>query len=497
MSEEKKDVTEEADQTIVLDPDKLGESDKPTDSTGDVDTLMKAVSDLREMVATADQKASDDGRRSDDREKIDRVQADITGLQKSLNSVLNQRSDRKAEFEVSEDTNVASYSPVQLKALISNKAQAGSELEEIQRGNDELYLAQTLMGGRDLRQCEGIMDYARTNHPALFKAMETGGSATGAEWIPTNFSSSLFEDVRLNLRVANQHSRFNMPTDPYKFPVEGADATAYSVPENTTDDADLTAGNRVTASTPGTINRAFATSKVGVRVVVSTEMTEDSVIATLPYVREKIVLALANAQENTVINGDERTSGLTNIDGATLTTSHKIAYDGYRRAIQLAGTTSNAAGALSLAEVRAARTDLGKYGVDIGQLFWLVGINAYNNLLGFTEVTTVDTFGPRATIHAGQLGALDGIPIIVSEHVPEDLDAEGLNSGTGTQTEVMLVRRDQFRFGDSRAITLKSKERIETDQQVLVALQRLDFKSMLVPSATNTVASAVVNVALV
>lgn len=458
----------------------------PVDSTSgqsDVDKLAKTVSELTALVEKAASRANSDGPRSDDREKIDRANEEVERLQKKVDALLNARQSRKGEFEVDERS-ITTYSPTHLKALIKTKAVRNSDAEEIQRGNDDLYLASTMLGINDPRKSDYLMAYTKANYPALYKAMSTGGSATGAEWIPEGFSSSMIEDVRMQLRVAALHQRFNMPTNPFTYPVEGADIDAYLVSENTGDNDAGDTTTWVTAATPGTANLTFSAKKIGVRSVVSTEMTEDSIVAALPYVRGKILTALAEAQENMVINGDTRTSGLTNLSGSTLSASNQVlAWYGYRRCAELAGTTVDGAGAISLADIRAVRTKLGKYGVSPSNLAIVCGINTYNQLLSLNEVITIDKYGPNATILSGELGRLDGMPIIVSEFIPETIGASG--RGSGSTTTLLLVRRDLFWFGDRRDITLKGREVIETDQQVLVALQRLDFKPILDPARSN------------
>ena len=459
---------------------------KPVDSTNgqsDVDKLAKTVSDLTALVEKAVSRANSDGPRSEDKEAIDKANAEIESLQKKVDTFLNSRQSRKGEFEVDERS-ITTYSPAHLKALIKTKAVRNSDAEEIQRGNDELYLASTMLGVEDPRKSEYLMTYTKANYPALYKAMQTAGSGTGAEWIPTGFSSSMIEDVRMQLRVAALHQRFNMPTNPFTYPVEGADIDAYLVSENTGDNDAGDTTTWVPAATPGTANLTFSAKKIGVRSVVSTEMTEDAIVAALPYVRGKIITALAEAQENMVINGDTRTSYTTNLSGTTLASNNQaLAWYGYRRCAELAGTTVDGAGAISLGDIRAVRSKMGKYGVSPSNLSIVCGINTYNQLLSLDQVITIDKYGPNATILSGELGRLDGMPIIVSEFIPENTGASG--RGTGAYTTLLLVRRDLYWFGDRRDITLKGREVIETDQQVLVALQRLDFKPILDPARSS------------
>jgi len=52
-------------------------------------------------------------------------------------------------------------------------------------------------------------------------------------------------------------------------------------------------------------------------------------------------------------------------------------------------------------------------------------------------VRTVDKYGQFATVLNGELGKIDGIPVIVSEKIRENLNASGVYDGT-TTTKTLL-----------------------------------------------------------
>lgn len=458
----------------------------------DFEVLAAELKALTDAVKSAQKTSDPSGEfRSEDKEKIEKMEAEVASMRKTLDHSAGLAR-RRAEFDLNEDsTQTRAIGPDQVKSILSMPTTQDSAFSEIQRANDDLYIGMVTLGIDNPWKSPALKNYLQGLYPNAYKAMETSTSTAGGDFIPTGFSRNLIELVQLDLRVAALHGRFNMPTNPYTFPVEGADMTAYVVGENTGDNDAGTTATWVPASTPGTANNTFTAKKVGVRSVLSQEINEDSIISVIPYVRGKIARSLAQAQENTVINGDVRTSS--NIDGVTLTSVQTTAYDGYRRAAQLAGTTYDLS-TFDLATLRTLRAGMGVYGVDTQQLCYVTGINGYHKLLGLTEVITMDKIGNRATILSGQMGELDGIPIVLSEYLVNTYDSQGLNRGTDTKTEVILTRKDMFQFGDWRDITLKNREVIETDQFVLVALQRLAFKSLFTASGTQTFCAAGVNV---
>ena len=339
---------------------------------------------------------------------------------------------------------------------------------ELQRRADDIYLASKLLR-RDPRSLKMWSEFAQ-EASALRKAMDTATDDEGLEWIPMGFSAELIRKVKLALKVAALHGRIAIPTNPFKLPIDGADAIAYLFAESTSDTS-----TKITASTPGTKNVTFDAVKLACRVLVSTELEEDSVVAILPLLRDKIVQALAEAQENATINGD--TAGTHQDGDVTSASDVRKAWNGYRK-LALAAAKVNLS-TFNITTLRSIRTAMGKYGVNPNNLAWVAGISVFNKMLGLAEVLTADKYGANATILTGELAKLDGIPVIVSEFIRQDLNASGVYDGvTATKTILPLVYRPAFLYGDRRSITLRVSQELymETDQDVAIATQRLDFQ---------------------
>jgi hypothetical protein len=136
---------------------------------------------------------------------------------------------------------------------------------------------------------------------------------------------------------------------------------------------------------------------------------------------------------------------------------------------------------------------MGKYGVDPNSLAWVVGISGYNQMLALSEVITVDKYGPNAVVLSGELARFDGIPVIVSEYVREDLNATGVYDGTTTgRTEVLLVRKDAFLYGDRRDVLVETDREIKSQTIDLVASQRVAFSNRYV--ATDPIVAILYNI---
>jgi len=335
-------------------------------------------------------------------------------------------------------------------------------------------------------------------HPAfkdqykrVLRAMDTDTSNEGVDWIPTGIGASLHERVRASGKVAPLFQRINLPTNPWKWPLEGADATAYRVAEPTSDTA-----TKVGASTPGTGAATFDAEIFGGRVIFSKSLEADSALAMVPYVQRKLVQAFVDAEERAVLDGD--TDGThqdsdTNSAGAT---DAAWAWDGLRKR-GLANAAASGGSALTVALLAARRADMDHYGLNPAECAFIVPISGYYALVTDSNVITVDKLGPQATILNGQLGSLYGIPIIVSEHVRTNLNASGVHDAiTTTKTYALCVNRMEWVFGQRTPLALEVDDSLyrETYQRVIVGFMRQDFQNVNARGTSEDDTSIVYNV---
>ena len=323
-----------------------------------------------------------------------------------------------------------------------------------------------------------LFRYELERNSELRKAMDSSTSGEGGAWVPTMFSANLIDDIRLALRVSALFPRITMPAGSGSFdvPVQGARRDAYLVGEATAD-----SGNTAyPAATPPTAKVTFSAIKHGLRILFSDELEEDSAIAIMPLVRSELVYALANAEEKAIINGD--TTGTHMDSNVTAGTDIQKSFMGLRK---LSGGNSGDAAVnistLSLANLRSIRQNMGKFGTNPSDLAWVVGLSGYIQMLGLNEVVTVDKFGPSATVTNGTLGFLDGIPIVVSEHIKQDLNATGVyDNTTKTKTVMLLAHKPSFYVAEKPGgLKVESDRDINIGQNIMVASRRFDFEEVI------------------
>jgi len=150
-------------------------------------------------------------------------------------------------------------------------------------------------------------------------------------------------------------------------------------------------------------------------------------------------------------------------------------------AIRPAVDTTLSLATFDQAALRNLRAKMGKYGVNPDQLAIVCSPSVYlKSFLQLADVTTVDRFGNDAVVKTGQLGMFDGIPVIVSEFVRNDVSATGFNTvgGPNTTSTVNIINHSAMVYGTVRSVQVIEMALPLTDQVALIAKSRLDFNSL-------------------
>jgi len=320
------------------------------------------------------------------------------------------------------------------------------------------------------------------NEPGM-KALTSTGSTAGDELVPTDLSSQLQRRMFLasNLVAVMAAREIQMPTNPYTLPLSTTRPQFYG---------ESTENSAATASTPATGQPSLSAVRMVGEVDYSYELDEDSIIPILPWLQTLLAEAAADAWEDALINGD--TTG-THQDTDTAGGSAKLPakfVKGFRKlalAITELKTDLSSGGIGTNANLLAVRKLLKKYGGDPRNLIWLASPTSAITLQGISEVATLEKFGNRATIITGEIAALQGIPIIQSERVREDVDATGVNGSSGnTKATVQCININRFLTGRKRDFMLESFRNVQSGTYNLVASFRKAFTPIEVPSSTIT-----------
>jgi HK97 family phage major capsid protein len=300
------------------------------------------------------------------------------------------------------------------------------------------------------------------------KAMTSTGSGAGEEWVPTELAQDIVDKVRLASKVRAMFPTIDMPSDTYRIPKITADPTVYFVSqENTAVQA---------ASNPATAYMELDAKKIMCEVDFSGELTEDSVAPLVPTLKQNIAGALAEAEEDVIVNGDTTATQNLNINRSANSYDVTRALVGLRRTVYDgdAAYQVDASGGL-LAGMRSLRAAIGEYGVDPTKLVWLMSPTHYLSVLTDSSFLTMDKLGEKATVLTGQLGAIDGIPVIMSSKL-RDCDGDGIvqtDPDLNTKRQSVLAYRPGVYVGYRRRLKIEMDRDVQKDMNLLVCSIRL------------------------
>lgn len=315
--------------------------------------------------------------------------------------------------------------------------------------------------------------------------LNTSAQATfGDEWVADLWSSNLWERARLENTIFSQMDVIDMPSQPYELPIEGSDPTVSFVRE-TIDENQLTladSNSPIPDSKFGTGKVTISASKLALRTMFSAEMDEDSIIPVIPRVRDQAERAMMDTFDFIILNGDTVATLNNNInlnDGTPAATARYLAFDGIRK-LPLVTTTSNAidggAVGVTLAQLRAMKSALSRnYSARLSDLVYITNPEGHDRLLALPELLTIDKYGQNATILTGEVGRVNGIPVLVSGELGLTT-AAGTVSGTpsnNVRTAFLLVYKPYWKVGFRRRMNMSLDYVPYYDTYVLTATARL------------------------
>lgn len=381
----------------------------------------------------------------------------------------SRESLRRARY--TQDTEPGAPTSVVETLLMEKSADPG--VQALQKFNDDCLLLSQLIK-TPVEDLGYFQEHMAKGHP-LRKALDSAEATGGAEWIPTGFSADLIRFVNLENKVPGLFRYVDMPTDPYPIPYVNAEIVVQKLTEQTAD-----AGTKIADVSPAATGKITLTGvKYGGRVPWSTELSERSIVPMLPYLREDIAKAVLRAEEYAMINGDDDGSHIDSDIGASAT--HRgILWKGLRRqALGTATFNMSLSGGFTAANLGKLRALMGKYGGNPSDLAWIVGPKVYaRHFMTLADVVSREKFGDQATVVSGVLTKYQGIDIVVSNELREDLATNGRYDGTTTDNgSVLLVYKPAWWFGKSRKLTIKVWEDVQYDQFYIVATAIGDFKT--------------------
>lgn len=233
-------------------------------------------------------------------------------------------------------------------------------------------------------------------------------------------------------------------------------------------------------STIGSSNRQFALGKMVIRAQIDDDAAEDAFLDAIDLHMDEMSESYLWGEEDCGVNGDDATPhqdtalgswdmrGMWGSDDAGLL-DHRRVFRGLRARAFDASNVTNLSTTEVVDALRAARKTLkAPYG-----LMNCVHLVSYETMVGQLQASddfkTIDKVGAALATQIGgnfqgplpgQVGEIDGVPVVLSMMIPPDLPDTGLYTAPGTTTGALTLSRDRFVRVERRT------RRIETDRDI-------------------------------
>ena len=322
----------------------------------------------------------------------------------------------------------------------------------------------------------------------------------GGEWVPDEFRESMYMEYMTPRTLASNFETIEVDRPTVLIPrmnYGGRPFIRGTVASDTVDD------NAFLASTPQSAQATITISGLAARYRVDTDLIEDQAVQMVPILTKQIGSDLSDAYEDCVINGDARLFALSqdtgrnnwNIrnrwGGASFVdaSDHRKTFNGLRYFCHPA--RKNTEIDLNNAQLTGSKvleliSKTGEMAAAQGLMLIVSPEYFIKEFMNLTEVKTVDTFGPAATVLTGQLGSIYGVPIVLSRFMGNDLNASGFYDNiTKTKSGVLCVNKSSWVNYQKSGIKIETAKEIASGAMEIVATVRKTLASADQDSATN------------
>ena len=337
----------------------------------------------------------------------------------------------------------------------------------------DLAVMRSLLTAQQARPQDYDQRSLRAWQESVTKAMDSTTAGAGDELVPQEEARQLWADVNVETAVASLFDTVTMPSNPFDIPLQLGDVNWYPGTANTA----------TTATDLKTAKQTLTAHELVGMVPWAYELDEDAVIAMMAEVRNTLLRNASQVLDDVLLNADTTASSNINHDGASLLVAtagkahYLVGFDGLLH-LPLADNSAmrnnfNAKPTVDM--FNQLRRMLGNYGLRPSELAFITDVSTYIAMQAVDSFQTLDKLG--WTLLTGQLGAVEGVPVIVSEQLRlADADGKVTSDGNIADTgRLLLVNRTQWRKGFKRELLIETERDIQKRQNVMVVSMRVAF----------------------
>lgn len=213
------------------------------------------------------------------------------------------------------------------------------------------------------------------------------------------------------------------------------------------------------------IDTSLTAHKLVAKEYLGDEEEEDSILPLMPIVRDAVMRRMSKASDVAILRGDAGVAS----PGAGNFPFNGVATIG-GDAGNIVTRSIGSAEKVTVASCAAARRLLGTWGLNPSELLYIVSKDAYYDLLDDPDFRTVDVVGSQATILRGQIGTVNGSPVVVSGEFA---------AKAATAHAVVVVNPMNFIIGTLRGTRVETDRSVEDQKNILVASRRFGFLDVI------------------
>jgi len=288
----------------------------------------------------------------------------------------------------------------------------------------------------------------------------------GGDFVLPILADTVIPFIRMRSYLRQTLKAFDMPTETFKFPKIPQGSDAYHISANSV--------APTAAITTGSIE--LNAKKLMIQIPLAKELTEDSVTPIIPIIKDDLARAFALAEEEMFLNGDvshlaTQPTPATATEADWYVNDKRLAVNGLRKIAT--GVSVDAANSkITLDMLSTAIENMGKYGIDKDELFYIISLREENTLRQVLGVNlALNQLGLTGTALPREIGKVWGIPVVSTTVLTKTAAVSGSN------TEALLVNKSAAIIGDRRMFEIQASNEVlmAQDQVLIVASERLAF----------------------
>jgi HK97 family phage prohead protease/HK97 family phage major capsid protein len=303
--------------------------------------------------------------------------------------------------------------------------------------------------------------------------MEHWDSSVQTAW-EEEFSTRVHNEMREQLKVEPLFSTMPMSTPTMYMPTNPEAGYGEWIPTGDYRSDVLGSNGAAANSSTGLAvdhelkENVITAHKLATKEFIGYEEEEDSIVPLLPIIRDAISRRMARSADLALLRGagggTDPITGLTGMGASVTDVSFSLSASG------AAGDVTD----VTDSHFITARKNLGIYGLEPNNLVWVVSHELYYHMMDLAVFKTMDQIGDRATIVTGQVGAIYGTPVVVSQQ----FDNTNIATPAAGTPFGLLVRPANFVKGELRSMRVEQWLDVPNQKRGLVATRRFGFKDL-------------------